>query len=101
MLIGDNYGVAISTPDNPIMHLGDLVYRDRVLHAERDSKTNQTELYAWLMTNYWETNFVAGLGGFYEFRFAFTWGEDCAHLENAIAWCRKAFSGLRAVRIDR
>jgi hypothetical protein len=25
--------------------------------------------YAWLMTNYWETNFGADLGGFHEFRF--------------------------------
>lgn len=96
-----SYGVAIATPDTPLVHLGDLEYRDRILHAEQKSDTNQSELYSWLMTNYWETNFSAGLGGFYEFRFAVSWGEEYADLKTALYWCRAAFSGLRVVRVGR
>lgn len=100
-LLNEQYGVAIATPDSPLVHLGDLEYRERILAGEHESETNQTELYAWLMTNYWETNFAAGLGGFYEFRFAVSWSRDFTQPKIALDWCRRAFSGLRAIRTGR
>jgi len=98
-LVNSKYGLAVATPDSPLVHLGDLHHRKREMHSAPNSETNQAELYAWLMTNYWETNFAAGLGGFYEFRFAVSWGNNFTCPENSLHWCQTAFSGLRAVRV--
>ncbi|WP_019420948.1 hypothetical protein [Paenibacillus sp. OSY-SE] len=58
----------LGTPDTPLVQLGPLDYGRRLVHTQQlqDAKP---ETYAWLMTNYWETNFKATLGGFYEFRY--------------------------------
>ena len=32
-----------------------------------DGLPNNDELYGWVMNNFWETNFKASLGGFYQF----------------------------------
>jgi hypothetical protein len=40
------------------------------------------------MTNYWETNFEASLGGFHEFRYRIRWGTELADPQKALAACR-------------
>ena len=52
--------------------------------------------YAWLMTNYWETNFSADLGGFYEFRYSVHWGDDDPHA--LLRRCRYANHGMQVRR---
>ena len=47
------------------------------------------DAFSWLMTNYWETNFDASLGGFHEFRYRIRWGADLADPRTALAACRE------------
>ncbi len=63
-----NYGISLSMPDTPILQLGPLQYGNRKL-AGNDTKPEKGYQFAWVMSNYWETNFNASLGGFYEFSY--------------------------------
>ncbi|MEC0369135.1 glycoside hydrolase family 38 C-terminal domain-containing protein [Paenibacillus chibensis] len=56
----------LASPDTPLMQWGPLEYGTRRVHTQQGEE-EKPEAYAWLMTNYWETNFKATLGGFYEF----------------------------------
>jgi len=68
---GEQNAVAVAMKDNPLVQLGPLEYKeDRVLHDPDQPHPDRALPYAWLMTNYWETNFAAGLGGFHSFRFS-------------------------------
>ncbi|WP_175406361.1 glycoside hydrolase family 38 C-terminal domain-containing protein [Bacillus sp. FJAT-27264] len=58
----------LATPDTPLIQLGSLDYGTRQVHTQQQPDASP-ETYAWLMTNYWETNFKATLGGFYEFQY--------------------------------
>jgi len=98
-IVDEEFGLAIATPDSPLVHVGDLEHRQRKLFEQPDIMANRDELYSWLMTNYWETNFAAGLGGFHEFRYAISWGEPFSKPELALTWCRSAYSGLTVIRI--
>lgn len=71
-------GLALSITDTPMVQLGPLEYGQRLLHTQQPESLKPSP-YAWLMTNYWETNFKATLGGFYEFRYAL----DCLYHEDA------------------
>ncbi|MCA9783719.1 MAG: glycoside hydrolase [Candidatus Cloacimonetes bacterium] len=72
-LCGTEGGLALSMPDSPLLQTGPLEYGERRLH-DPAAPTPPTELHAWLMSNYWETNFNADLGGFHGFRFVLGWG---------------------------
>ncbi|WP_413371972.1 glycoside hydrolase [Paenibacillus taichungensis] len=58
----------LAVPDTPLVQWGTLDYETRKVHTQQTPDA-QPEAYAWLMTNYWETNFKATLGGFYEFQY--------------------------------
>ncbi|WP_195573743.1 glycoside hydrolase family 38 C-terminal domain-containing protein [Paenibacillus sp. 1001270B_150601_E10] len=58
----------LSTPDTPLIQWGDLEFGRRLVHTQQPENA-KPESFAWLMTNYWETNFKATLGGFYEFMY--------------------------------
>ena len=53
--------------DNPLIMMGDIKAHPIKLMGEQDVNNNDY-LYLWLMNNFWETNFKASLGGFYQFR---------------------------------
>jgi len=71
-IVEDGTGLlGLAMRDNPLMQLGPLEYQEnRVLHDPDQPHPDPALPYAWLMTNYWETNFAAGLGGFHSFRFS-------------------------------
>jgi Glycosyl hydrolases family 38 N-terminal domain len=98
-LVEDEQGMAISMLDNGILQVGDLEFGDRKLHGPEVSKPDKEHLYAWLMTNYWETNFAAGLGGFHEFRFCISWGNSLNNPEMAIEKCNDLCKGLTIFRL--
>lgn len=66
---GEQRALALSMTDTPLVQLGTLEHEPRKLHTMQ-SPDSRPSTYAWILTNYWETNFKATLGGFYEFRYA-------------------------------
>ncbi|NMO96446.1 glycoside hydrolase [Paenibacillus lemnae] len=65
----DKQALALSMTDTPLLQLGTLDVQPRLLHGMQ-AEGSRLSTYAWILTNYWETNFKATLGGFYEFRYA-------------------------------
>ena len=64
-LAGQSRSLHVALPDAPLVHLGTL---DPGLIKTHDGTLSNTDIqYAWLMNNYWETNFATNLGGFYRF----------------------------------
>jgi len=48
------------------------------------------------LSNFWETNFKATLGGFYEFRYMLQWGSEVDKAEKAIQLCHSVNAGTVA-----
>lgn len=94
-----NQGVAIAMPDTPLIQLGSLKHEFRMLQDDEGMQDDPAHLYAWPMNNYWETNFRATLGGFYEFRYFVSWGEDLSQPVSALETCRSMNAGILAWRI--
>ncbi len=98
-VVSDDYGVAVATPDSNLLQLGALEHGPRLLAGDPALEGDPALPYAWLMTNYWETNFSAELGGFYEFRYSVLWGDELAGEAPALAACRDANLGICALRL--
>lgn len=96
--VGNSGSLIIATPDTPLIQLGTLEYGKRYLHTQQP-KELKPELYVWAMTNYWETNFKATLGGFYEFRYCLEWNKEITVAEKAIEHCHTLSAGLTSWRI--
>ncbi|MFD2115240.1 glycoside hydrolase [Paenibacillus yanchengensis] len=92
-------GVAIALPDTPMIQLGSLNYEFRKLHNDPGVSEEPAHLYAWTMSNYWETNFRATLGGFYEFRYFVNWGEQYKDPQVALDNCLAQNKGVVAWRV--
>jgi hypothetical protein len=78
--------------------MGSLRHEPRSLMGEG---FDEGHLYAWVMTNYWETNFEAELGGFYEFRYHVKWGEDLVDPGAAREASRAMSHGLLCFRLAK
>ncbi|WP_426250822.1 glycoside hydrolase [Paenibacillus pabuli] len=74
----------LAVPDTPLVQWGTLDYGTRKVHTQQ-APDAQPEAYAWLMTNYWETNFKATLGGFYEFQYHILAGDRLSSADMAAA----------------
>ena len=92
-------GIAIGTPDTPILQVGSLEFRERPLHGNPGLKPSSMHLYSWVMNNFWETNFNAENGGFYEFRYHVAWGEEFGDPHRALSFCRMMNTGLISFRL--
>jgi hypothetical protein len=57
----------ITCPDTPLISMGPLEAHSIRLMGE--DVPNKDEVYSWVMNNFWETNFKADLGGFYQFHY--------------------------------
>ncbi|CAM4005909.1 glycoside hydrolase [Saccharibacillus endophyticus] len=90
-------GLALATPDTPLIQTGPLDFGERKVHGQQ-SADDVPSLYAWAMTNYWETNFKATLGGFYEFRYTLQWGEPFHRAESALEANASVNTGTTAFR---
>lgn len=96
--VSENSGVVIAMPDASILQLGSLEYEHRLLSGHEKLAHDPGHLYSWPMNNYWETNFKATLGGFYEFRYLVAWGEAYRTPEAALLACKSMNNGLLAWR---
>lgn len=74
--------VIIATPDTPLISVGDIKAHEILLSGEADTK-NIDQVYAWVMNNYWETNFKVDLGGFHQYRYTLL-TSDTSSAEEAI-----------------
>ncbi len=86
----DSYGIGLRTPDTSLLQLGDLRHKSRILFNGEDKYYGKRLPYIWLMTNYWETNFAAELGGFHKFNFNLLFGKD--YTDNEVS--RQRMKGL-------
>lgn len=94
---GPSGGLALSTPDTPLIQTGPLAFGERKVHGQQ-GEADTSSLYAWVLTNYWETNFKATLGGFYEFRYRLQWSEDFDAAEPAFRVNRSTSAGTVTFR---
>ena len=96
----DDFGLVVAMPDSPLLQLGPLAHGKRMLMGHPDLHIEDARPYAWLMTNYWETNFEANLGGFHEFLYRVEFGSHLADPAKAIARCRMLNHGLKPFRLS-
>ena len=99
--VADDFGVVVLMPDQHLLQLGPLAHGERLLAGDPRLAHDPAHPYGWLMTNYWETNFTADLGGFHEFRYTVLWGTDLADPVGALARGRAALLGLETVRLAK
>jgi hypothetical protein len=93
------FGLVVTVPDSPLLQLGPLDYGKRLLMGHPDLRIENARPYAWLTTNYWETNFEANAGGFHEFKYRVEFGSHLAEPGEAIRYGRALNTGLRSFRI--
>lgn len=92
-------GIAIATPDAPLIQTGSLNYGRRLLHGHPELEARKPEIYSWILNNIWETNFKASCEGFYEFRYMLVWGSEFIDPILGIKKCASMNRGLVSMRI--
>ncbi len=71
--IGENGYTAVAMPDTALIWLGDLNDTEATeMNADTAYENNHDPFYAWVLNNFWTTNFKATTAGFYEFDFVLT-----------------------------
>ena len=60
--------VILASKDAPLVTMGTLQAHPIRLMGDA-GVSNRDEVYSWVMNNFWETNFKASLGGFYQFHY--------------------------------
>jgi hypothetical protein len=98
-VVGAENGVGVAMLDNHLLQLGPLEHGERLLAGDPALGDDPAHAYAWLMTNYWETNFSAGLGGFYEFRYSIMWGPELGDRDRALRRVQDACRGITCFRL--
>lgn len=95
---GRDKDLIISLKDTPLVTFGPLAAKPIELCSGHDVTLNRGEAFAWAMNNYWETNFKADLGGFYEFAFTLC-SVGKTDIECAMQLCEAYNEGLLAFYI--
>jgi len=92
-------GVGVGMLSGHLLQLGPLNHEKRLLSGDEGIADQPRWPYAWLQTNYWETNFSATLGGFQEFRFIVTWGSWLRDPRVLIDTIRDLATGITCFRL--
>ena len=69
---GSCFDVLVTSPDVPLVSFGENEKGPVTLCDGQSIGLNRAEIRSRVMNNYWETNFAADLGGWYEFRWIVT-----------------------------
>ena len=89
-------GIAVACPDTPLIWMGKPEPISRIY--EGWAEHNRLPVYSWVMNNFWETNFKASLGGFYECRYYLTSGSHLKTPQAALRACQKMNTGAVVFR---
>ena len=82
-MVGRGGGLAWTTLDAPLVHLGRLRLWNYSTTIEPSGP-----IYSWLTNNKWETNFRITFGGNFEFRYLLRFSPGFADATEALAACR-------------
>lgn len=89
-----DFGIGLAMPDSPLIRRGPLEQSEPLRCLGKEEKTQP--LFAWVMNNFWETNFKATLGGFHQFRFRLTSGENLGQVDKGFEKLKALSMGLPA-----
>lgn len=98
VLLDSGLGLAVATPDAPLLQLGPLAPGPRPLMGDPEMSALSPVPFGWLMNNFWETNFDASVAGFHEFTYRLEWGPEIATAATGIELCRALNHGLKSFR---
>ncbi len=85
--------LTVSLRDTPLVVFGDLQAGPVRLCDRENVELNRGVPYAWVMNNFWETNFKVDLGGFYEFTYSVELSERQG-AEEAFSLCAARNEGV-------
>ncbi|MDD5199611.1 MAG: hypothetical protein PHC88_07380 [Terrimicrobiaceae bacterium] len=101
MWAADGSGVAIASPDAPLVQVGPLEHGVRKLHGHPRLSEDKELVYSWIINTCWETNFEINTGGFHEFRYSVLSGSAFAEPAASMKACRSANLGFQTYRSYR
>ena len=93
VLEGEEKTVTVAVKDTPLVTFGSLEAKPIRLCSQNDWELNGSEMYSWVMNNFWETNFKVDLGGFYEFSYVIATQEKMDK-EEAVKVCEAENEGI-------
>lgn len=93
VLEGEEKTVTVAVKDTPLVTFGSLEAKPIRLCSQNDWELNGSEMYSWVMNNFWETNFKVDLGGFYEFFYVISTQEKMDK-EEAVKVCEAENEGI-------
>ncbi len=93
--------VGMCFKDTPLITLGNLNPGLIELCSEKTAYKNRETVYAWVMNNFWETNFKVDLSGFYEFEFDLFTSPNVQSTEMAQQLMREKSLGIVSIVTDQ
>lgn len=90
---GKETDIIVGTKDAPLVTFGERKAAPIRLCDGNNSELNRSKAYSWIMNNFWETNFKADLGGFYEFTYTVFIGKHGSP-EEAMEYCKAVNEGV-------
>ena len=91
--VGEKSDLIISTKDAPLISFGKREAAPIELYSGNNTKLNSSTPYSWVMNNFWETNFKADLGGFYEFTYTVV-ADKYESVNAAMEYCKAINEGV-------
>ena len=90
---GKDSDIIVSTKDAPLISFGRREAAPIKLCDGKNTELNNATPYSWVMNNFWETNFKADLGGFYEFTYTVV-VDKYSSPEQAMEYCKAINEGI-------
>ncbi len=90
---GEDSDIIICTRDAPLISFGKREAAPIKLCDGRNEALNSGTPYSWIMNNFWETNFKADLGGFYEFVYTVI-TDKYESPQQALEYCKAVNEGV-------
>lgn len=90
---GEESDIIVCTKDAPLISFGKREAAPIILCDGKNKELNHSTPYSWVMNNFWETNFKADLGGFYEFTYTVVTGKYESP-EMAMEYCKAVNEGV-------